>query len=104
MQTQASLNQYFTEQIVGAPVCVSLGRSDRVRRTPSHGVVIDRLNADASLLRQATLSLLSDAPAPAGRPLNLASLARTRTRLLLIGLAGWTAGIVAVMHWWPLIR
>lgn len=102
MQTQTSLDEYFTEQIVGAPLHVSLGPSTALRRAPSHGVVIDRLSGEASLLRQAALSLLSGEPALAlaGQPLNLPGLARTRRRLLVIGLVCWTAMVMAAMHWW----
>jgi hypothetical protein len=104
MQTQqSSLDQYFTEQIVGAPVSVSLGPTARVRQLPGHGAVIDRISGEASLLRQATLSLLSDDPATAlaGQAIRLPGLARTRRRLLLLGLLAWTAAVVAVLHWWP---
>jgi hypothetical protein len=102
MQTQESLDAYFTQQIVGSPVRVSLGPSARVRQTSRHGVVIDRISGQASLLRQAGQSLLSSdwTPALSGRPVNRRRLLRVRRALVVIGLLAWTAGVAGLALWW----
>lgn len=101
MTDRAALDDYFTEQVVGLPFTVEMGPSTGVRREPTRGLKLHLLEAQAELIGHAVRGLVSplQGDAGAGQPISTAVLARTRRRLLVIGLLGilalWSAGL-----WW----
>lgn len=101
MPDRTALDDYFTEQVVGAPFTVEMGPSANVRREPARGLRLHMLEAQAELLGHALRGIVSplQADAGSGQPVSTARLARARRRLLVTGLAAilalWSAGL-----WW----
>jgi hypothetical protein len=101
MHDHAALDDYFTEQVVGAAFTVEMGPSEGVRREPTRGLKLHMLQAQAELVGHALRGIVSplQADAGAGQPVSTELLARTRRRLLVIGLVAiltlWSAGL-----WW----
>jgi hypothetical protein len=101
MQDREALDEYFTEQVVGAPFVVEMGPSEGIRREPARGLKLHLLEAQAELLGHAARGLLSPLQRDAGmgQPVSTVVLARTRRRLLVLALVAilalWSAGL-----WW----
>lgn len=106
MQDREALDRYFTEQVVGEPVVVAMGPSDGVRREPARGLMLHLLEARAELIGHAMRGLVSPAPdggATLGTPVSASALARTRRRLLAVGLVALLA-LWSVLLWWVFQR
>lgn len=101
MPDRAALDDYFTEQVVGAPFTVAMGPSEGVRREPTRGLKLHLLEAQAELLGHAVRGIVSpiEGDAGAGKPVSTAVLARTRRRLLVIGLVAILA-LWSALLWW----
>lgn len=105
MRDRQSLDRYFTEQVVGAAMSVSMGPSDGIRSEPSTGLRLHALRDEVELLAHAASGIVSpgNAGPVVGRPVSLAILTRTRRRVLVLGLlailAVWSAGL-----WWAFMR
>jgi hypothetical protein len=106
MQDRAALDRYFTEQVVGEPVVVTMGPSDGVRREPARGLRLHLLEARAELIGHAMRGLVSPAPdggAPLGTPVSASVLAKMRRRLLTFGLLAVLA-LWSALLWWVFQR
>lgn len=105
MQDREALDDYFTEQVVGAAFVVEMGPSDSVRREPTRGMKLHLLEAQIELLGHAARGLMSPLQGDAGlgQPVSTSVLARTRRRLMVLALfailALWSAGL-----WWVFQR
>jgi hypothetical protein len=101
MRDPAALDDYFTEEVVGPAFTVEMGPSVGVRREPTRGLKLHMLEAQAELVGHALRGIVSplQADAGTGRPVSTTLLARTRRRLLVIGLVAilvlWSVGL-----WW----
>jgi hypothetical protein len=99
------LDDYFTEQVVGAPFVVEMGPSDNLRREPVRGLKLHLVEAQFEILGHAARGLVSplEGDAGLGKPVSTVVLARTRRRLLVLALlsilALWSAGL-----WWVFQR
>lgn len=102
MQDQQAIDRYFTEQVVGRPFNVTLGRSVGVQTQPARGVLIEALSGAATLSALATRSMWAGDPAEVvmGQPVSLPGLARWRRGLLVALVAGWSALLVAATLAW----
>jgi hypothetical protein len=105
MQEREALNDYFTEQVVGAPFVVEMGPSDNLRREPTRGMKLHLLEAQFEILGHAARGLMSpiEGDAGLGKPVSTVVLARTRRRLMVLALFAilslWSAGL-----WWVFQR
>ncbi|MEK8030156.1 hypothetical protein AACH06_04915 [Ideonella sp. DXS29W] len=101
MQDREAVDRYFTEQVVGEPMVISMGPSVGVRREPSHGLKLHLVEGQVELLAQAARGLVSPLQADdgLGRPVSPIALARARRRVLVGALvtilALWSAAL-----WW----
>lgn len=105
-----ALDRYFTEQMVGEVLRVTMGPSGRRPAAPPQGVRLNLSGGKAELLGLAARSLGSGDPlqALAGRPFSLPALVRARRRLQLLAwgamalalLAGWSAWLLLVVSPW----
>ncbi len=101
MQDREALDRYFTEQVVGEPVVVTMGPSDGIRREPARGLKLHLLEARAELVGQALRGLVSPQAGDAGlgTPVSPVALAQLRRRLLVLGAIGVLA-LWSVLLWW----
>ncbi|MBQ0931055.1 hypothetical protein [Ideonella alba] len=102
MHDEQSIDQYFTEQIVGPTRQVTLGPSVGLVRQPSRGVLVEGSRAGLELTLLAARSAWAAEPGEVlvGRPVSLPRLARWRIGLLLVAWLVWSAGLVAACAWW----
>ena len=93
------LDRYFTEQMVGEVLQVTMGPSAHRPAAPPHGVVLDLPGGQAELYGLAARSLWAQESlkALAGRPFSLPALVAARRRL---GLLAWGAAAAALLAAW----
>ncbi|WP_374674653.1 hypothetical protein [Ideonella sp.] len=102
MHDRDAIDRYFTEQVVGAPVSLTLGPGDTVRREPPAGLTWRLSGTEAEQLAAAARALLSGSPAvPAGQPQSAWAARRARRRLAA-ALAGLLVAWPALL--WALAR
>lgn len=101
MTSPEAVDRYFTEQVVGPTIVVTLGPTGTRRREPSNGALLDGLSRRVELIGTATRSLLSPEPwrALAGTPVGLPELRSARRWVVAAALLAWT-GLVAGLVWW----
>lgn len=101
MHDALSIDQYFTEQIVGGPFTVDMGPSVGWREQPRRGVLVEGLRGAirTTLLASRAAWAADPATVVAGQPLSLPGLARWRRLLLLGGGLGWSALLVGLCAW-----
>lgn len=92
MSEADEIDRYFTEQIVGGIDVIEMGPAANTQAWSEQGVLIDRLDGEATLMALAARSLWSNdtAAALAGRPFAIAELRRMRRLVMLAVLAGWS--------------
>ena len=102
MQDADSINQYFTEQIVGTAQTLAMGPSVGVRTQPHRGVIIEGAGRALQMSLLAVRSSWAGDPVDVvvGQPLSLPGLARWRVRLLLLAWLAWSAALVGACAWW----
>lgn len=95
MNDRDTIDRYFTEQVVGAPVTVSLGPSDAVRREPPAALAWRFTGTEPEQLAAAVGSMLAGgSPSGAGQPSSAWAARRARRRvaaLLVVLLLAWPA-------------
>lgn len=96
------MDRYFTEQVVGGPLDVTLGPGVPLREPPVHGAWASLSESRAAVYGLAARSLVSASPlrAIAGRPFSLPALLAARQRLEL---AGWAALALAALLLWSVL-
>jgi hypothetical protein len=101
MHDAQSIDQYFTEQIVGGPITVDMGPSVGIAEQPRQGVLVERLRGLTEMSLLGVRSAWAGEPADVvmGRPLSLTGLARWRLGVLLAAWAGWSLLLTAVLAW-----
>lgn len=100
MQDVQSIDDYFTEQVVGKAFAVSMGPSTAVQEHPGRGVLVRSLASarDVALLAAGS-AWNAPADVVAGTPISLRGLARWRRWLLVLAWAAWTAAMwLALSH------
>lgn len=102
----ASVDRFFTEQVVGLARVVTLGPSDSLQRQPDHGVRVNALERSVHLHGVAAAVLWAAEPvrALAGAPLPLQDLLHARRRVVGLGALA-VAGAVSLawglgLWWW----
>jgi hypothetical protein len=102
MQDPASIDRYFTEQVVGRPLVVDMGPSDGTSTWPRRGVAVAWLGGAARLTALAGRSLWASDPADAlaGQPVNLPGLRRWQYGALVAAGLAWSVALVALTLWW----
>ena len=102
MHDARSIDQYFTEQIVGPPQVVAMGPSVGQTRAPSRGVLVDGPRQMLSYTLMAARSAWAAEPGEVlvGQPVSLPSLARWRLGLLAVAWLLWSALLVGACAWW----
>lgn len=101
MHDAQSIDQYFTEQIVGAPFTVDMGPSVGRREQPRGGVLVEGLRGALHMTLLATKAAWAADPATVvmGQPLSLPGLARWRRQVLLGALLLWSTLLVGLCAW-----
>lgn len=102
MKTPEAIDRYFTEQVIGPTLVVTLGPADTVRREPSRGVMLDMLSQRVELVGAAGSTLISGEPwrALSGAPVALPRLRNARRVVVAAALVAWTATLWGVFWWW----
>ncbi|MBN8487119.1 MAG: hypothetical protein J0M20_05215 [Burkholderiales bacterium] len=102
MHDEQSIDQYFTEQIVGPTRLVAMGPTVGQQRRPSRGVLVDagRVRLEMSLMAARSAWAAEPGEVVVGQPVSLPALARWRMGLLLAAWLAWSAGLVALCAWW----
>ncbi|MBQ0957396.1 hypothetical protein KAK06_00365 [Ideonella sp. 4Y11] len=102
MHDEQSIDQYFTEQIVGPTRQVAMGPSVGQLRQPSRGVLVEgsRTGLEMTLLAVRSAWAAEPGEVLVGRPVSLPRLARWRIGLMLVAWLAWSAGLVAACAWW----
>ncbi|MEK8045116.1 hypothetical protein [Ideonella margarita] len=98
--SSAGTQQFFTEQIVGLPIRITLGRRLAKADQPKRGVLVSGVSGRVEVMQMAALSLLADDPAQAlaGRPVNGPALLRARRGWLIGGLLLWSVLLWGAFH------
>ena len=96
------VDRYFTEQVVGPPVMVTLGLRASVRREPSRGVLVDPVSQRVALYGVAARSFLAPEPwrALAGTPMALPDIRPLRRWVAVAALLAWSLLLWALFYWW----
>jgi hypothetical protein len=96
------MDRYFTEQVVGGPMPITLGPGTPLREPPPHGAWASLAEGRAAVYGLAARSLVSGSPlqAIAGRPFSMPALLAARRKLEV---AGWAAMALAGLLLWSVL-